>query len=155
LLTSVIPNAATGAQFRPPAVSNLTKPILMKRYIRFIFVLPLLLLATATFAQFERFVGNWEIRKSPTTGKVNLTVTITDAGDTIGGTVVFLNPDGTTFQMPIAKPEVKGDALDFRTLDHDAIMHWSLTLTNPRSGILRADRGEMLIQEKVKRKNKR
>jgi hypothetical protein len=40
----------------------------------------------------------------------------------------------------------------FQTLDHDAIMHWSLTLTNARSGFLRGDQGELLIEEKVRKK---
>lgn len=139
----------------------------MKHHKRFTVLLSLLLLATSASAQSEQFLGAWEIRKSPTTGRVNLTVTIVRAGDTIGGTVTFLNPDGTTTQWPIAHAEFrgttptkslvfhtefKGARVDFQTLDHDAIMHWSLTLTNARSGFLRGDRGEMVIEEKVKKK---
>jgi hypothetical protein len=96
--------------------------------------------------------GTWEIRRSPTTGKGNLTVTIIKAEDTTGGTVTFLDPDGTTLHMPIAKTEINGDALDFQTLAKDASWHCSLTLSNARSGILRGDRGHMGIQEKVKKK---
>ena len=139
----------------------------MKHRMRFALLLPLLLLATTAFAQTEQFLGTWEIRKSPTTGKVNLTVTIVRAGDTIGGTVTFLNPDGTTTQWLIVHTEFKGttatkslvfnteftgDKLDFQTLDHDATTHWSLTLTNARSGFLRGDEGHLLIEEKVKKK---
>jgi len=139
----------------------------MKRRRLYTFLVSLLLLSTAASAQLERFVGAWEIRKSPTTGKVNLTVNIVQTGDTISGTVTFLNPDGTTTQWPIAHTEFrgtsltkslvfhtqfKGTTLDFQTLDHDAIMRWSLTLTNARSGFLRGDQRELLIEEKVRKK---
>jgi len=138
----------------------------MKRRTLFTFLVSLLLLSTGASAQVERFVGTWEIRKSPT-GKVNLTVNIVQAGDTISGAVMFLNPDGTTTQSPIAHTEFrsiaptkslifhtefKGPKLDFQTLDHDAIMYWSLPLTNARRGFLRGDYGELLIEEKVKKK---
>jgi len=150
----------------PPAVSIL-KGSLMKRRTLFTFLVSLLLLSTGASAQLEQFVGTWEIRKSPTTGRANLTVNIVQAGDKISGTVTFLNPDGTTTQWPIGRiefrgitrtkslvfhTEFKGTALDFQTLDHDAIMHWSLTLTNARRGFLRGDEGELLIEEKVKKK---
>ena len=139
----------------------------MMRRTLFTFLVSLLLLSTAASAQLERFIGTWEIRKSPTTGKVNLTVTLARAGDTIGGTVTFLNPDGTTTQWPIAHTEYrgttvtkslafhtefKGTRLDFQTLDHEPIMQWSLTLTHSRRGFLRGDQGHLLIEEKVKKK---
>jgi len=139
----------------------------MKRRTLFTFLVSLLLLSAAASAQLDRFVGTWELRKSPTTGKVDLTVNIVQSGDTISGTVTSLNPDGTTQQWPIAHTEFKGTTLtkslifhtqfkgttlDFQTLDHDAIMHWSLTLTNGRSGFLRGDQGELLIEEKVRKK---
>lgn len=118
-------------------------------------------------SQLERFVGTWEIRKSPTTGRVNLTVNIVQGVDTISGTIKFINPDGTTTQWPIAHTEFrgttltrslvshtefKGPTLDFQTRDNDAIMYWSLTLTNTRRGVLRGDEHELLIEEKVKKK---
>ena len=149
-----------------PAVSNLTEP-LMKPCARLTFILSVLLLAATALAQLEQFLGTWETRKSPTTGKANLTVTIVRAGDTIGGTVTFLNPDGTATQLPIAHTEFRGTAvtkslvshtefkgatLDFQSLDHDAVMYWSLTLTQPRRGFLRGDQGELLIEEKVKKR---
>ena len=139
----------------------------MKRRTVFTFLVSLLLLSTAASAQLERFVGTWEIRKSPTTGRANLTVNIVQAGDTISGTVTFLNPNGTTTQWPIAKPEFKGTTLtkslvshtefkgptlEFQTGDHDAIMYWSLTLTNASRGVLRGNENELLIEEKVKKK---
>jgi len=149
-----------------PAVS-IFKGSLMQRRTLFTFLVSFLLLSTAASAQLERFVGTWEIRKSPTTGKVNLTVNIVQAGDTISGTVRFLNPDGTTTQWPIAhiefrgialtkslrfNTEFKGTKLEFQTGDHDAIMYWSLTLTNARRGFLRGDKGELEIEERVKKK---
>ena len=36
--------------------------------------------------------------------------------------------------------------------DHDAIMYWSLTLTNATRAILRGDEHELLMEEKVKKK---
>src|SRR5208337_503332 len=72
----------------------------------------------SALSQLERFLGTWEIRKSPTTGRVNLTVNIIQGVDTIGGTVAFLNPDGTTTQWPISHTEFKGV-----TLMHSLISH--------------------------------
>ena len=121
----------------------------------------------AVLFQLEQFVGAWEIRKNPTTGRVSLTVIIVRTGDTISGTINIVNPDGTTMQWPISHPEFRGitltrsivshsefrgPALDFQTLDHDAIMHWSLTLTNATRGVLRGNEHELLIEEKVKKK---
>ena len=140
----------------------------MKRRTLLTFLVSLLLFSTAAFAQLERFVGTWEIRKNPTTGRVNLTVKLVQAGDTISGTVTFLNPDETTTQWPIIhtefrgttltkslrfNTEFKGTRLDFQTLDHDEIMQLSLTLTNARSGFLRGDQGELGIEEKVRKKS--
>lgn len=125
------------------------------------------LLSTAASAQLEQFVGTWETRKNSTTGKAHLTVTIVRAGNAISGTVAFLNPDGTTTQLPVAHTEFRGSAvtkslvshtefkgttLDFQTLDHDVTTHWSFTLTRARRGFLRGDQGELLIEEKVKKK---
>ena len=121
----------------------------------------------STLTQLERFLGTWEIRKSPTTGRANLTVNIIQGVDSVGGTVTFLNPDGTTTQWPISHTEFKGSTLmhslishtdfkgstlDFQTGDHDAAMHWSLTVTDPRSGVLRGDEHALLIEERVKKK---
>ncbi len=118
-------------------------------------------------SQLQQFLGTWEIRKSPTTGRVNLTVNVVQGVDTISGTVKFINPNGTTTQWPITHTEFggitltrslvlntkfKGPRLDFQTLDHDAVMYWSLTLTNTTTGFLRGDEHELLIEEKVKKK---
>ena len=103
-------------------------------------------------SQLKGFVGTWEIRQNPTTGRVNLTVNIVQAGETIRGTVTFINPDGTTMQWPISNPEFKGTSLNFQTLDHDTVTHWSLTLINAKSGVLHGNEHELLIEEKVKKK---
>ena len=139
----------------------------MKGCMRLTSLLSILLLTTTALAQSDQFLGTWEIRKSPDTGRANLTVTIVRAGDGIGGTVTFLNQDRTTTQLSMAhtqfrgitqtrslvfNSDFKGPRLDFQTLDHDAIMYWSLTLTQPRRGFLRGDYGELLIEEKVKKK---
>ena len=116
--------------------------------------------------QLDQFVGTWEIRKSPTTGRANLTVIIVRTGETVGGAVNFVNPDGTTTQFPISHPEFsttprrslvynnefKGPTLEFQTFDHEPVMHWSLTLTSATKGFLRGDEHELLIEEKVKKK---
>lgn len=114
--------------------------------------------------QLEQFVGTWEIRKSPTTGRVNLTVIIVREGDTIGGMMNFVHPDGTTTQCRISRPEFKGTTvrrslvahkefkgpkLDFQTQEHKFIMYWSLTLTKPTRGFLRGDKRELSIEEEV------
>lgn len=117
--------------------------------------------------QLEQFVGPWEVRKNPTTGRANLTVSIVRVGDTIVGTMNFVNPDGTTMQWPISHPEFrgttirhslvfntdfKGPTIDFQTRDHDAIVDWSFTLLNATRGFLRGDERELLIEEKVKKR---
>ena len=118
-------------------------------------------------SQLEQFVGVWEIRNNPATGRANLTVIIVPAGDTISGTIKFVNPDGTTIQCPISHPDFRGTTLrrslvfntdfkgptvDFQTQDHDAIMYWSLTLTTANRGFLRGDEHEVLIEEKVNKR---
>jgi hypothetical protein len=90
-------------------------------------------------SELQLVLGTWEIRKSPTTGRANLTVNIVQGADTISGTVRFINPNGTTTQWPIThtefrgisqtrslvlNTEFKGPRLDFQTVDHDAIMYW-------------------------------
>ena len=124
--------------------------------------------ADSALFQSQRFLGAWEIRKSQTTGKANLTVTITQERDTISGNIRFINPDGTTTEWPISHAEFRGTTvtrslvfnkdfrgptLQFQTLDHDSIMYWSLTLTHATRGFLRGDEHELLIEEKVKKSN--
>jgi hypothetical protein len=117
------------------------------------FLAALILFSITAVAQSEIFAGTWQIRKSPITGKINLSVNIVQQGETLSGTVVFVNPDGTTFQLPIAKTELKGDTLDFQTLDRDATMHWHLTVArDARQGVLKGSDHEMLIEEKVTKK---
>jgi len=115
----------------------------------------------------ERFVGSWEIRKNPNTGRANLTVIIVRERETITGTVNFVNPDGTTRQLPISQPEFRGTAprrslvyntefkgptLEFQTLGQHTVTYWSLTLTSATQGFLRGDEHELLIEEKVKKR---
>jgi hypothetical protein len=118
-------------------------------------------------SELQRFLGTWEIRKNPTTGRANLTVNIVQGADTISGTVKFVNPNGTTTEWPIThgefkgitqtrsfvfNTEFKGPRLDFQTLDHETVMYWSLTLTNRTRGFLHWDEHELLIEEKVRKK---
>ena len=125
----------------------------LRRFLRLHFLAALILFCIAAVAQSEIFAGTWQIRKSPTTGKINLTVHIVHQGEKLSGTVVFLNPDGTTFQMPIANSEPKGDTLDFQTEDRGSTMYWHLTVArNARRGVLKGSEHEMLTEEKVTKK---
>jgi hypothetical protein len=124
----------------------------MKRLTQFAVLVSVLLLSRG-FAQTERFLGTWETRRSSTTGRINLTVNIVQADGEVRGNITFVNPDRTTMQWPITNSEIKGTALDFETLDHDTAMHWSLVLTNRRTGVLRGGGHELLVEEKVRKKD--
>ena len=125
----------------------------LRRLLRLHLLPTLMLFSLAAIAQSEIFVGTWQIRKSPITGKVNLSVTIVHQGENLSGTVVFGDPDGPTFEMPILKAEIKGDTLDFQTLDRGDPMDWHLTVkSNTRRGVLKGSEHEMLIEEKVTKK---
>lgn len=113
----------------------------------------LVLVQAGAATQSDKFVGTWQVQKSSLTGRSNLTVNIIATGDVLNGTVVFVNPDTTSFQVPISNTKIEGNVLSFETVDHDTIMRWSLEVAaNSRRGVLKGSAGHMLIEEKVKKK---
>ncbi|MBS1853115.1 MAG: hypothetical protein JST79_19600 [Acidobacteria bacterium] len=118
----------------------------------------LLTLSVAVQAQ-TQFVGQWQTRTSPVTGKPTVTVNIAEKENSLNGTVILVNPDGTQRELPILSPEVGGKELQFHTDDEGATFDWRLTLKkgNRRAFLHGSDRraakggqgGEMVIDEEV------
>ncbi len=110
----------------------------------------------------SKFVGEWQTRISPVTGKPSITVNVLANGNTFNGTVVFVNPDGTEIEMTLLSPELKGRTLTFQTNDGGMIYVWRMTLKlNGREGVLhgsdrrpamRGQSGELVIEEPIVKK---
>ena len=125
---------------------------LMKRHVRLYVLGVVFLLVIVAVAQSQIFAGTWHTPKSRLTGRANLSAKLVQLPETLSGSVIFVNPDGTILELPITKPEIKGNTLDFQTIDHGSTTYWSLTVTkNFRKGILKGSQHEMLIEEKVQR----
>lgn len=121
----------------------------------------LVTLSVAALAQ-TQFVGKWQTRTSPVTGKPTITVSITEKENSLNGSVVLVNPDGTQRELPILSPEVGGKELQFHTYDQGTTFDWRLTLKkgNRKACLHGSDRrpakggqsGEMVIDEEVVKK---
>ena len=101
----------------------------------------------------DQFVGKWQARISPASGKHSITVNVAIKEAKIGGTVVLVDGfDGSETESPIINPELRGRALKFETNVKDAMFSWELTLTGSREGRLHGSYGHMLIDERVVRR---
>ena len=107
----------------------------------------------------EHFVGKWQTRTNPRTGKPTITVSITASDKLLSGNVVLVNPNRTQIEVPILNPHVSENTLRFRTNDHGTIFDWWLTLENSGAkGVLHGadhrpakggQNGESVIEEDV------
>ena len=110
-------------------------------------------LSVSALAQ-NQFIGTWQGRISPASGKHSITVDIAVKEGRIGGTVVLVDGfDGSETESPIINPELSGSALKFETNVKDAIFNWELTLEGSREARLRGSYGHMLIDEHVVKKD--
>lgn len=102
----------------------------------------------------DQFVGTWQARISPASGKHSITVNIAVKEGKTGGTVVLVDGfNGTETESPIINPELSGKVLKFETNVKDAMFSWELTLKGDgRVGRLRGRYGHMLIDERVVKK---
>ncbi len=110
-------------------------------------------LSISALAQ-DQFVGKWQTRISPVTGKHSITVNIAAKEGKIGGAVVLVSPpDGSEIEWPIVNAVINGKALTFETGPETDKFTWKLTLRNGgRKGLLRGSGRHMLIEEPVVKK---
>ena len=107
-------------------------------------------LSVSSLAQ-DQFVGRWQARISPASGKHSITVNIIAKGGEVGGTLVFVDGiDGSETESPITNPERRGRTLKFETNLKSALFTWDLTIQgNGRQGRLHGSYGHMVIDERV------
>ena len=110
-------------------------------------------LSVSAHAQ-DQFVGTWQGRISPASGKHSITVNIVVKDGKIGGTVVLVDGfDGRETEWAILRPELSGRTLKFETSPKKGEFTWELTLKEgDREGLLHGSFGHMLIEERVVRK---
>jgi hypothetical protein len=109
------------------------------------------LLATLALGQ-SAFAGKWQTRINKRIGQSAITINITVLAGTVNGTVVFFNPGGSETEMPILNPQLNGEGMDFETKIGNDSFHWRLTLNGKSKGSLHGSIGEMLIDERVTKK---
>ena len=109
-------------------------------------------LSVSALAQ-DQFVGTWQARISPATGKHSITVNIVVKEGKIGGTVVLVDGfNGNETESPIINPELGARTLKFETSPKDDEI-WKLTVKKGgREGLLHGSMGHMLIDERVVKK---
>ena len=106
--------------------------------------------STVACAQSSKFVGTWQTRKSSVTGSPNITVKIAEEENALSGSVILVNPDRTTMNLPIVNPSLSDEAFSFQTIDGEDTMHWSLAVDKTqKKGVLKGSIHEMLIDAKV------
>jgi hypothetical protein len=107
-------------------------------------------LSVSALAQ-DQFVGKWQARISPATGKHSITVNIVAKEGKIGGAVVLVSPpDGSEIEWPIVNSGISGKTLTFETGPETDKFIWKLTLKNGgRKGLLHGSGRHMLIDEPV------
>ena len=131
------------------------------------FKLSILILAViiSTASAQEALVGKWETKTRTVTGKPGITVAISKRGDTLGGTVMFVNPDSTTLELPILNASFTGNTFRFKTDDQKGTwFSWWLTVkkgakggtlngSDQRPGKFGSSNGEALIEERVNKRD--
>jgi hypothetical protein len=117
------------------------------------YVIMIACLSVSALAQ-DQFVGTWQARISPASGKHSITVNIVVNEGKVGGTLVLVDGiDGSETEAPIINPELSGKTLKFETNLKDAIFNWELTLKGrSQEGRLHGSYGHMLIDERVVKK---
>jgi hypothetical protein len=102
----------------------------------------------------DQFVGKWQARISPATGKHSITVNIVAKEGKIGGAVVLVSPpDGSEVEWPIVNSGISGRTLTFETGPETEKFIWKLNLKNGgREGLLHGSGRHMLIEERVVKK---
>jgi len=117
------------------------------------YVMMVACLSVSALAQ-DQFVGTWQARVSPASGKHCITVNVVVKDGKIGGTVVLVNaPDGSETEWAIINPELTGRTLKFETSPKKDEFTWELTLKEGgREGLLHGSFGHMIIDERVVKK---
>ena len=98
----------------------------------------------------QQFVGKWQTKVSPATGKHLFTLNIEVKGGKIGGTIVLVDPvDGSEIPSGILNAELSGETLEFESKVRNDTFNWRLTLKGHKRGLLHGSMREMVIDEPV------
>jgi hypothetical protein len=115
------------------------------------FLAALILFPTLSLAQ-TQFSGKWQARTNAA-GESTITLNIVVDDSAISGQILFLDSHGE-YRMPIINAHAHADILEFETKGDDAdIWSWRLALKGTRKGLLHGSIGEMLIDERVKKRH--
>jgi hypothetical protein len=108
-----------------------------------------LFLAGSSLAQ-SQFSGKWEtLKPSQATGRHSITLKIAEEKQAFGGTIVFVNPDGSEISSPIRNPKRSPEKLEFESGAGREVFYWILTIESPHRALLHGSVGEMLIDEQM------
>jgi hypothetical protein len=100
----------------------------------------------------SQFIGKWQTRVSRVTKKSAITVNIMEQQQSLGGTVVLVNPDASEIELPMLNVKVTDNVIEYETRDRNETFHWSLTVQKKRGqGLLHGSCREMLIDERVQK----
>jgi hypothetical protein len=76
--------------------------------------------------QSSTVVGKWQT-KSGASKEIILTVA---QKETLRGSLLLVNPKGTSSELPLVNPVLAGNVLNFRTVDQGTTMEWKLTISS-------------------------
>lgn len=98
----------------------------------------------------QQFVGQWQTKVSPATGKHLFTLNIEVKEGKIGGSIVLVDPvDGREIKSGILNAELSGETLEFESKVGNDTFNWRLTLKSHKKGLLHGSMREMVIDEPV------
>jgi hypothetical protein len=106
-------------------------------------------IAVPVFGQ-DAFVGTWETHKASPSARAAITVVILQKAGALAGNVYLADRDGGSRELTFVESSRTGKTLTFTTPMDEELFYWSLTLSKgERAGILKGSYHEMLIEEKV------
>ena len=101
----------------------------------------------------SQFVGNWQTPINRITHRSSITVKLREQQQSLGGSIVLVNPDTSEIELPILNLRVTHNAIEFETHDKEATFYWTLTVQKHDRGLLHGSCREMLIDERVQRQH--
>lgn len=128
----------------------MSNSVVASKRCAFELILLLISLSSASLGQ-SKFSGKWETRTNAARGS-SITLNITADGDSVGGTVI-LRDLHSRIEMEIVNPRVKGEILEFETKQEGEAWHWRLAVEGKKNGQLHGSIGEMLIDERVRKRS--
>ncbi len=108
------------------------------------------ILSLCSLAQ-SQFVGSWQTKISPATGKHLFTFTISHSDGAITGTMILVDPvNGSETTSEISDAKSSAQTLTFTTKVRNDTFDWQLAVKKgSRGGLLHGSMREMVIDERV------